>query len=200
MQIAIIGAGNIGSTIGRAWARAGHAVTYGVTAPEKYGALATDGASVTTVGAATPGAQVVLLAVPGNAVGDVLAATAASLNGKVVIDATNNVGGGGPLNAAAAVAQAAPGASYFRAFNTSGWETFATPVFPGGERADLFYAGPDGDGRAIVEALIGDVGLRPIWVGGGEHVETVDGVTRLWFALVMGRRMGRHTALRLLTD
>jgi len=117
-----------------------------------------------------------------------------------VLDATNNVGGDGPLNASAAVGAAAPGALYYRAFNTLGWENFAEPTFPGGERADLFYAGPDGPSRPAVEQLIADVGLHPVWVGGPEHVETVDGVARLWFALVMGRHMARRTAFRVLTD
>jgi predicted dinucleotide-binding enzyme len=143
---------------------------------------------------------VVVLAVPAAAVGDVLSQVGAALDGVVVIDATNNVGGGGPLNASAALAKAAPGAAYYRAFNTLGWENFATPSFSGGERADLFYAGPDGPSRAAVERLVEDVGLRPVWVGGPEHVETVDGVGRLWFALVMGRRMPRHTAFRVLGD
>ena len=200
MRLAIIGAGHIGSTIGRAWVAAGHAVAFGVPSPETHADLATGGASVMTVTDAVREAGAVLLAVPGGAVPDVLAATAAALDGSVVIDATNNVGGPGPLNAAAAVGEAAPGAAYYRAFNTLGWENFATPTFPGGERADLFFAGPDGDTRATVETLVGDVGLRPIWVGGREHVETVDGVARLWFALVMGRGMSRHTALRVLGD
>ncbi len=118
----------------------------------------------------------------------------------VVIYATNNVAGPGPLNASAAVAAAAPQAIYYRAFNTLGWENFATPNFPNGERADLFYAGPDGRSRDLIEQLVTDVGLRPVWVGGGENTETVDGVARLWFALVMGRHLGRHTAFRMLTD
>jgi len=200
MRLAVIGAGHIGSTIGRAWSAAGHDVAYGVPSPETHADLAEGGASVVAVSDAVKDAEAVLLAVPGAAVPDVLAATAATLDGRVVIDATNNVAGPGPLNAGAAVAQAAPGAAYYRAFNTLGWENFATPTFPGGERADLFYAGPDGASRAILETLVGDVGLHPVWVGGSEHVETVDGVARLWFALVMGRRMSRHTALRLLSD
>jgi 8-hydroxy-5-deazaflavin:NADPH oxidoreductase len=80
-----------------------------------------------------------------------------------------------------------------------GWENFANPEFPSGERADLFYAGPDGPSREKVGTLVSDVGLRPVWVGGPEHVETVDGMTRLWFA-VARRQRGRHTAFRTLTD
>ncbi|HZQ58320.1 MAG TPA: NAD(P)-binding domain-containing protein [Acidimicrobiales bacterium] len=200
MKVAVIGAGNIGSTIGQAWAGRSHEVRFGVPAPAKYSELAGPGTTVTTVGDAVDGADAVLFAVPGSAVADILAQVAPALGGTIVLDATNNVGGGGELNAYAAVSAAAPGAHYYRAFNTLGWENFATPTFSGGERADLFYAGPDGPTRETVEGLVSDVGLQPVWVGGLEHVGTVDGVTRLWFALVMGRRMPRHTAFRVLTD
>jgi predicted dinucleotide-binding enzyme len=141
----------------------------------------------------------VLLAVPGGAVAAVLSDTAATLNRTIVIDATNNVGGDA-LNARRAIAEAAPTAPYYRAFNTLGWENFASPEFASGERADLFYAGPDGESRQIMEQLVEDVGLRPVWVGDAEQADVVDGVTRLWFALVMGRHLPRHTAFRMLSD
>ncbi len=212
MRLAVIGAGHIGGTIGRAWLTAGHDVHFGVSSPGKHAELAAAGATVTTVAevaaafavteaaTAEAAADAVLLAVPGAAVRDAVAAIAPALGASIVIDATNNVGGNGPLNASAVVAEAAPQAIYYRAFNTLGWESFATPTFPSGERADLFYAGPDGASREHVEQLVNAVGLRPVWVGGGEAVETVDGVARLWFALVMGRHLGRHTAFRMLTD
>src|SRR5579864_5889138 len=159
MRLAVIGAGHIGSTIGRAWLSAGHDVSFGVTSPDKYGELSAAGAKVSAPAGATESADAVLLAVPGGAVGEVLSQIAPGLDGAVVIDATNNVGGHGPLNSRGAVAEVAPGASYYRAFNTLGWESFATPTFAGGERADLFYAGPDGPSRDLVEQLVADVGL-----------------------------------------
>jgi predicted dinucleotide-binding enzyme len=33
MQLALIGEGNVGGTLGRRWAKAGHAVTFGVRNP-----------------------------------------------------------------------------------------------------------------------------------------------------------------------
>jgi predicted dinucleotide-binding enzyme len=176
-----------------------HQVSFGVRSPDRYQQLAEAWAALAGPANAVSSAEVVLLAVPGAAVAGVLSAIAGQLAGKIVLDATNSFGGG-PMNCQQAVAEAAPGAAYFRAFNTLGWENFANPEFPGGERADLFYAGPDGPPRDKVEALISDVGLRPVWVGGPEHAETVDGVARLWFALALGRQRGRHTAFRTLTD
>jgi predicted dinucleotide-binding enzyme len=200
VRIAVIGAGNIGGTLGKAWLAAGHEVRFGVPAPAKYDELTAAGATVVGVAEAVDGAEAVLFATPGAAVADIVAHVASTLDGAIVLDATNNIGGGGPLNSSAAVASAAPGAQYYRAFNTLGWENFAHPTFDSGERADLFYAGPEGASREKVEVLIRDVGLRPVWVGGADHVETVDGVARLWFALVMGRRLTRRTAFRMLAD
>ena len=34
MKIAIIGAGNVGQTLGRGWAKAGHQISYGVKNPQ----------------------------------------------------------------------------------------------------------------------------------------------------------------------
>jgi predicted dinucleotide-binding enzyme len=200
VKVAVIGAGHIGGTLGKAWAAAGHDVRFGVPSPAKYDELAATGATVTTVTDAVHGANAVLLAVPGSAVTGIITDIAPALSTAIVLDATNDIGGAGALNASAAVSAAAPSAHYYRAFNTLGWENFADPTFTDGGRADLFYAGPDGGTRTDVERLITDVGLRPVWVGGPEQIETVDGVARLWFALVMGRKMPRRTAFRVLSD
>lgn len=196
MKVAIIGAGKVGGTLGRAWMRA-HQVSFGVRSPDRYRQLADAGAALASLADAVSAADAVLLAVPGRAMEDVLPAIAGELPGKVVLDATNSFSGGS-MNSQRAVAEAAPGAVYLRAFNALGWENFASPEFGGGERADLFYAGPDGPPRDKVDRLISDVGLRPVWVGGPEHAETVDGLTRLWFAI--SHQRGRHTAFRMLTD
>ena len=196
MRIAVIGTGKIGSTLGGKWLAAGHEVIYGARSAGQPGP---GGAPTETVADAVASADVVVFAVPGPAVAEVAAALGSGLAGKVVIDAANRMGQS-EVNSHAAITAAAPDARYVRAFNTLGWENFATPTFAHGERADLFFAGPDGPTRGSVERLIADVGLRPVWVGGADQVETVDGVTRLWFALVMGRHMPRHTAFRVLAD
>jgi 8-hydroxy-5-deazaflavin:NADPH oxidoreductase len=55
---------------------------------------------------------------------------------------------------------------------------------------------PEADRRAV-EELVEAVGLRPVHLGGGKH-EVVDGVLRLWFALVMEQKHGRHLAFKVL--
>jgi predicted dinucleotide-binding enzyme len=142
------------------------------------------------------GAAVVLLAVPGRVAAQVAAELGAALDGKIVIDATNNIGAP-TVNSVASVSAAAPTAQVFRAFNIYGWENFADPVYDG-VRGDLFYAGPDGDARATMEQLIEDVGLRPVRVGGADQAQVVDSLLPLWFTLVQGGR-GRAIAFKLLS-
>jgi predicted dinucleotide-binding enzyme len=186
-SIAVIGSGNIGATIGGAWRRAGHDVAYASRSPEPPRTVA--------IADAIAGAEVVLLAVPGAAVPPLLAEHGAALDGRVVIDATNDVGGE-RLHHAEAYAALAPGARFARAFNTLGFEMFAEPSI-GGEVADLFWCGPEDAG---VEQLIADVGLRPVRVGDIDAIDVVDGVGRLWLTLVFRQGHPRRLAFRMLAD
>src|SRR4051812_47541669 len=115
-SIAVIGSGNIGATIGEAWRRAGHEVVFASRSPSPPRTMA--------ISDAIARAEVVLLAVPGAAVPDVLAEHGAALEGRVVIDATNDVGAE-RLHHRDAHVEHAPGARFARAFNTLGFELFA---------------------------------------------------------------------------
>jgi len=200
-RITVLGAGNIGGTLGRKWLAKGHTVVFGVRDPrgERAQALKAEvgsTAQVTTVADALTAGDVVLFAIPGNVVGPTAAEHGATVDGKVVIDATNNVGAT-TFNSIAAIQAAAPSARVFRAFNTYGWENFADPVYDG-VPGDLFYAGPGGEAQTIVEQLIQDIGLRPVRVGGGDQVGLVDDLLRLWFTLASGGS-GRNMAFKLLS-
>jgi predicted dinucleotide-binding enzyme len=183
-SIGVIGSGNIGETIGAAWQRAGHEVRYASRSPEPPRTVA--------IADAIAGAEVVLLAVPGAAVPALLAEHGAALDGRVVIDATNDVGGERLSHPEAYP----PGARFARAFNSLGFEMFANPAI-GGEVADLFWCGPEDAG---VERLIADVGLRPVRVGDLDAIDVVDGVGRLWLTLVFRQGRPRRLAFRMLSD
>ena len=64
---------------------------------------------------------------------------------------------------------------------------------------------PAGRGQATVaEAIAGATtvvvatGLRPVWVGGPEAADVLDGIARLWFTMAFARGHGRHLAFRML--
>jgi hypothetical protein len=185
-SIAVIGSGNVGSAIGDALRRAGHEVVYGSRSPQPPDTV--------SISDAIAGADVVLLAIPGGGVPDLLAEHGGALDGRLVIDATNDIGGE-RLHHAEAYA-GAPGARFARAFNTLGFEMFAEPAV-GGEVANLFWCGPEDAG---VEPLIADVGLRAVRVGDIDAIDVVDGVARLWLTLVFRQGHPRRTAFRMLAD
>src|SRR3954453_3499890 len=101
LNVAVVGAGNIGATLGRAFARAGHKVTFGVRDPAEKSAAAVaadSGAQVATVAQALGGAEVVVLALPGNVVEPFLRQHAAALESLLIVDAVNRIGGPGPAH------------------------------------------------------------------------------------------------------
>ena len=87
MNITIIGAGNVGKTVGTKWIQAGHQVIYGVRNPAdpKYADL-----NVAPIQESLVKAEVVLLAMPGMAVEEFANQFGTELAGKIVIDSTNN--------------------------------------------------------------------------------------------------------------
>ena len=191
MRIAVIGKGNIGGSLGSKWIAAGHDVVYGARDGSGQGP---GGAPVTSIGDAIEHADVVVLAVPGKVVGDVVAEHGAALAGKTVIDAVNRVGAP-EFDSRAIIAQAAPQARYVRAFNSLGWENFANPM-PG---TTMFFAA-DPDARAVAEELITAVGLEPVFVGDASATPTVDALLPLWFALVQQNGGNRRVALRVIQE
>jgi 8-hydroxy-5-deazaflavin:NADPH oxidoreductase len=188
MKIAVIGTGKIGGTLGQRWQAAGHEVVYGTRTGPGTGP---GGAPAMAVGEALTGAEAVLLALPGRAMEEVIAANGAALAGKVVIDAANRIGEPS-VNSRAAIAAAAPQAHYVRAFNTLGWENFADSP-PG---AVLFFAADPG-ARPAAEELISAVGLEPVLAGDADAAGTVDALLTLWFALVKHDGGNRRVALSI---
>jgi predicted dinucleotide-binding enzyme len=191
MKIAVIGTGNIGGTLGTKWRAAGYDVVFGARNARDDGP---GGAPVLAVSDALTGADVVLLAVPGQAVPDVVGAQHAALAGKIVIDAVNRIGEP-EFDSRALIAGAAPDARYVRAFNSLGWENFAHPL-PG---ANMFFAA-DAEARSVAEELITAVGLEPAFVGDAGAVGIVDALLPLWFALVQQHGGNRKLALRIVTE
>ena len=191
MRIAVIGKGNIGGSLGTKWRAAGHDVVYGARNGSGEGP---GGAPVRGIGDALKDVDVVVLAVPGQVVADVVTGHGAALAGKTVIDAVNRIGAP-EFDSRAMIADAAPQARYVRAFNSLGWENFADPM-PG---TNMFFAA-DPDARATAEELIRAVGLEPAFLGDANATTTVDGLLPLWFALVQQNGGNRRVALRIITE
>ena len=205
MRIAIIGAGSVGPALARNLSASGHDVVVGTRDPDGAAAAAAretlGDVPVLQIDAALDGAEAAVLAVPGAAMDDLIAAHGAALDGKVVMDAANRIGDSlgdqSEMNSVAALAAAAPSAAVYRAFNSLGWENFADPVIDG-VRADLLFAGPAAR-REAAEELIAGVGLRPVYVGDLDKVGLVDSLAALWGSLAYGQGMGRRLFFKVVT-
>ncbi len=205
MNIAVIGAGNVGSALGAAWARKGHRVTYGVREPgsEKARALAGKNASVAGLAEAARGAEVVVLATPWGATKEAIQ-TAGTLAGKTVIDCTNpllpdlsglEVGhtrSGGEL-----VAEWTKGASVFKTFNHTGAGTMASQA-GFAQKPVMFVAGDDPARKRSVLQLVTDAGFEAVDAGELKSARLLEPLAMLWIQLAFRQGLGRDFAFGLL--
>lgn len=165
----------IGSTLGRLWRRAGHDVRFGTRHPEELQALGRE----LNVIAGTPEeavafGEVALLAVPLGAVPLLGPKLAASLRGKVVLDAANaypardgesaRMASTHPDGSSAWVAMHLPGARIIKAFNTVYFKTLQERAHLGAIGIPL--AGDDPDALQLTRQLVRDAGFTPVVVGG----------------------------------
>ncbi|GJE18700.1 NADPH-dependent F420 reductase [Methylobacterium marchantiae] len=176
MRIGIIGAGNIGSTIGGLWAKAGHEVMLSSRHPEELKGLV-EGlgpkAKAGTPAEAIAFGDVVLVAVPYKAYPQLARDYAGALQGKVVIDAGNATQArDGEVydevradGIAAVSAKYLNGARIVRAFNAANYKIFARNAGRGGERMAIPMAGDDPQALATAAQLVRDSGFDPVVVG-----------------------------------
>ena len=201
MKIAILDAGNIGGTLGKKWQAAGHEVIFGVReshSAKTRAALENAGGKIRAVDVdeALRFGQIILVSIPYGAVPELLAAHTAGMENKTILDATNNFGGP-VINNLERIREKVPSAALYRAFNSLGWEIFANPQI-GGLQADMFYSGPEGPQRPVVEGLIAEIGVRPSWVGDNDRAAIVDSMGALWVTLVRERGRSRRIAIKLI--
>src|SRR5882724_2807871 len=142
--IAVIGSGNVGGALGRAFAKRGHRVRFGVrNLGDAKNSSLTDGvptASLHAPGEAVEGAGIILLATPWEATRAALSALG-SLRGKLVIDCTNplvssstgpELAIGHTTSGGEQVAAWAAGASVFKTFNQVGFGVMEDAAFASG--------------------------------------------------------------------
>src|ERR1051325_1471202 len=126
MNIGVIGAGNMGTGLGRPWVMHGHHVMFSYSRrPQKLQQLVLEMGSHARLGAprdAVRFADVLLLAVPWEQVTDALSA-AGPFDGKTLISCVNPFGPRGlevglTTSAAEEISRIAPGVAVVEAFNT----------------------------------------------------------------------------------
>jgi NADPH-dependent F420 reductase len=202
MTVAIIGSGNVGSALARRLMATGASVVFGVRDPkagQKHDIP--PGARLATPAVAAAGAEVVILAVPANALVEA-ARGAGDLTGKVVIDCANPLQfDRGPVwtpppegSTTQALAAALPGVGVVKGFNHFGAEIHANPEVEGGP-ADALFAGDDAGAKGVAMTLAEQLGFRAIDAGPLRNAAALENLAVLWIQLAVGGA-GRHFAFR----
>lgn len=176
MKIGIIGSGNIGSTVGTLWVKAGHQVLFSSRHPENLkqlvgalGPLARAG----RVEEALAFGDVVFIGVPYGAYPQLGKDYAKQFIGKIVLDAGNAVvardGEIGKLarenGVALTSAKLLAGARIVRAFNIMNFRKVAGLAHRPEPRLAMPIAGDDAQALKVAAALVRDAGFDPVEVG-----------------------------------
>jgi len=187
MDIAIIGAGNVGRSLATAFVRAGHTVAITSHDPDDAGAVAA-ATGATFSGSnldAASAASVVVLAVPFSSAADIAAEIGQAVSGKIVIDATNRMsfGADGPdidtgSSNAEELAALLPDANVVKAFNTLFASHQADPIAEG-VQLDGYVAADDDAAREVVLELVESIGLTPVAVGPLVRARQLEGLAFL---------------------
>ncbi len=201
MKIAIIGAGNVGGTLGKRWARLGHEVVFGVRQPhgekaQAAVAAAGPGARAAGVAEAAAAGEVVVLATPWGATRSAIDA-AGGLAGKIVVDATNPLAGleglalGHTTSGGEQVAEWAPEARVVKAFNTTGSNNMESADYAG-RKVVMPICGDDAEAKAAVLQLAEEVGFEAVDAGGLKSARLLEPMAMLWIHLAYAQGFGRE--------
>ena len=172
MKIGIIGSGNVGKALAKSGVKAGHQVTISASNPENAAAAATaTGAQAAASNIeAVNDAELVIVAVPYDKLGEVFRGLGKTVDGKVVIDATNHINVQNPgdvlggLSNAEEIQKRHPDVRVVKAFNYSFSSRMADPTVDG-VRIDGFVAGDDQEAKDKALEFVESIGYRPIDAG-----------------------------------
>jgi predicted dinucleotide-binding enzyme len=126
--------------------------------------------------------------VRGTAAVDLVASLASSLEGRVLVDATNplDMSGGAPAlfvgttdSLGEQVQRAAPGARVVKAYNTVGNPLMVDPRVAGGPPT-MFIAGDDQAAKDVVAGLLGETGWDVADLGGIAASRWLEAMCMVW--------------------
>jgi len=200
MRVAVIGTGNVGSSLARGLVGTGHQVVFGArdpTDPDNRDLAREVGAELTDVRTAAVQGEAVVLAVPASVAPEIAEDIAPEVAGDALIDPTNSLSPATPGGSIAdQIAEVAPEAHVAKAFNTVGAEWF-TAAKTDPDRASMFVCGDD-EATAVATALAEDLGFHVVDAGDRSAAFHLENLARFW--IYLSRSQGREIAFRLVGE
>jgi predicted dinucleotide-binding enzyme len=212
MKVGIIGSGVVAQPLGAGFLKHGHEVALGTRDPAKLKDWAAKhkGAAVKSFADTAGFGEVVVLAVGGQAAHEALKlAGAGALAGKTVIDATNPIGGGSPVNGVLSfftpqneslmeqLQKAYPSAHFVKAFNSVGNGQMVNPRFAGG-RPTMFICGDAAAAKTKVAQILDQFGWDAEDMGAVEAARAIEPLCKLWCIPGVGKGDWSAHAFKLL--
>ena len=207
--VAIIGTGNIGSTLAANFAAGGQKFLLADREQEKARKLASGlggYAQAVSLDEAVERADILVLAVWFDVFKQLIAHYGGRLAGKVIIDPTNPIGpdGSGGFQKVIGEQESSgqilagllpTGARLVKAFGTLSAQTLSAAARREPERAVLFYAADDDAAGDVVADLIGAGGYKPVRVGGLDQSIRIEAFGDLHELGGLGRAVTKSEAL-----
>jgi hypothetical protein len=209
-KIGVIGSGEVGQTLARGFKTHGYDVRIASRTPAKLAEFSSSSgiASGTFQDVAAWGEALVLAVHGGAAEAALRTAGEASLSGKVVIDTTNPIADGPPVDGVLPyftgpnaslleqLQKAFPRARLVKAFNSVGSARMVNPEFGGGPPT-MFFCGNDADARSWVANVLTQFGWEPADMGTAVAARAIEPLAQLW--CISGFRQNHWThAFRVL--
>ncbi|NMG19379.1 NADPH-dependent F420 reductase [Brasilonema bromeliae] len=208
MNIGIIGAGKMGTGLGKLWIKNGHNLMFSYSRDmEKLKSLAESIDPSVRVGTPTEAVQfadVVLLSVPWAAVPDALKA-AGSLDGKILFSCVNaltpdmsGMAVGTTTSGAEEIAKLVPGARLVEALPVFAEVLYSASRKFGQQEATVFYCGDDAQAKEIVAGLLREIEVEPLDAGELKNARFIEPAMMLLVQLAYAQNMGGEIGLKLL--
>jgi 8-hydroxy-5-deazaflavin:NADPH oxidoreductase len=194
-KIGVVGSGSVAQTLASGLAKKGHETRIGSRDPKKLAEYAAkSGVAAGTFEEVAAFGDVVVLSVKGKIAEELVRSLGARLDGKIVIDTTNPIEDGPPVDGSIVpyftgpneslmerLQKAAPGARFVKAWNSVGAHLMIDPKFEGGP-ATMFVCGNDEAAKKDVAAILESVGWLAEDIGKASGARAIEPLCQLWCA------------------
>jgi len=195
MKIGIIGSGQVGRVLAKAFKSEGYDVMLGTRNTSKEHVVQFNDEAKIDVGTFDETAKfgdIIVLATKGTAAEEALhLAGKENLDGKIIIDTTNPIADSPPVNGVLhyttslensmmeRLQQVVPGAKFVKAFNIVGNALMYKPKLQGG-KPTMFICGNDDDAKKTVTGILDKFGWETEDFGKAESARAIEPLAILW--------------------